>query len=251
MASQNALGLTVRVDTTDLMAAIQWAAKHTSRSHEAVVNGQLLALAKRAIKFTHKASKASIDKLNERVVVGHTLRNVSTKTGKMGRLLKKPKKIFSEAKTFAELIIIKRFRQHKQPVPKRDVIRQLADKMIAARKRSIGFIKSGWIPAIRTLINWERELRWAALLTSNSRDGAKIFGGEKGGAIPAKAGALASGTIWNEAIVPMNKFNEKDNRSGNPMFYAEQGLAIAMRATIADIHAHLKKKYDQLNRRRP
>lgn len=55
-------------------------------------------------------------------------------------------------KTLGQLIIETRARKNGKPVPsKKAAMNRAVKRMIGARKRSVGFIKSGWIPAFQQL----------------------------------------------------------------------------------------------------
>lgn len=81
-----------------------------------------------------------------------------------------------------------------------DEMKEAQAMMKAARLRSVAFIKSGWLPAIKTLSKLVPSKRGAARSEEGDRTGrAKIVGQEKGKAKPATGGWLAKAIITNMA----------------------------------------------------
>lgn len=74
--------------------------------------------------------------------------------------------------------------------------RQVSRKIIAARVRSTAFFKSGWLPAIRTLLPLVRDKAKLAVTVG----GAKQVGVDKGRARPAVSGTSPAAEIINSAF---------------------------------------------------
>lgn len=90
----------------------------------------------------------------------------------------------------SEAIVRARLKRKGEPQPTKIEIKALVKKMIAARMRSIAYIKSGWLPAIAKL---------GAALGVASRGQGRQFGKPKGSAVVAREGWRTHGSITNEA----------------------------------------------------
>jgi hypothetical protein len=86
------------------------------------------------------------------------------------------------------------------------------ESMLAARSRSIAFLKSGWLPAIRTLQGFVKS-RFGAPTLDRS---AKQIGTPKGKGIPARNGWNVKAVIENAAAATHGKNKEALIKYGEP-----------------------------------
>ena len=74
-------------------------------------------------------------------------------------------------------------------------------RLIASRTRSVGFLKSGWLPAIRTLEYFTVNKGQAAPLDREAR----VYGQEKGSGYPAVPGDIMTAQLTNSAGTATDK----------------------------------------------
>jgi hypothetical protein len=204
----------------------------SERTFSEFINGQGLAVASRAIKHTIKANAEMIaHKLGQ---IGTVAFKTSTKTGRLIKNRKRTAVLRNDS--YAARIINARRKAAGQPLIWGAELDEAARKFIARSKSSVGFIKSGWVWAIKKL---------AAAVGYKSRDygdAARVRGAAKGNAIPAQGGLnVLSGevvcTIINSALLEAGKYSH-----GNPMPIAEAGLTAALNETSSDMLQHLADK---------
>lgn len=141
----------------------------SKRTIAEVTNEITFQMLKEAYRQTPKADRAQIDAL------GITYRTVNRKGTK---LLKKPKPNFTPNTTF-KLIALKEL-WARGPSPRSfanaAALYQAIQRKLSRRASSVGFIPSGWVPAMRALIR---------RIHGGSVAGTKSFKNSKGGATPA------------------------------------------------------------------
>lgn len=204
----------------------------SSRTYPDFANGQMLAVAVRAIKHTVRANGEAI---------AHLMGQIATKVPKMvqgqrGKTRFSHRIFRTDTYSFAARIINARRKKAGQPMIWGDELDAAARGLIARRLRSVGFIKSGWIWAIRKLS------KTVGYSVSNYEGAARPSGQPKGDAIPAQGGlAVLSGdisaTIINTALLAAGKYSR-----GNPLPIAEAGLQAALNETSADMLDHWATK---------
>ena len=159
-----------------------------------------------AIQQTKKSNAAGIDHLlAPRVIASQFI-------GKSGKRLKRAKKVRAPIETSFAARIINARRKKSRNKKNRGMLfgeklETAARKMIAARKRSVGFAKSAWLPAIRKLS--------AALGQSGnqkSRGGGKQFGKDKGWANLVRGQWKPIAEVVNAAAADPGRFTWKDLR---------------------------------------
>jgi len=171
----------MRLNTKDWDRVFPKYMSRTRRDLMTVLNTKGFYIARRATVETPKASLAAIRaELRE-----PRLKTVFSKKGK-------PRKIKT---TFGALIVnARRVRAGKKPLPERDA-RKAAGKMINFRVRASGFLKSGWLPAIKKL----EPLADRRGIPKQDKSG-KEFGKPKGFAKPARESWRTACTIQNDAL---------------------------------------------------
>ncbi len=201
----------------------------SSRTFPEVVNGQGLALAVRALKFTKKTSAGKIA-----VDMGQASTRVMSK-GKNSKRLKHGVREFSrERQTLAYRIVVKRMLDSGKSFTDEDVVNAVK-KMTAARIRAAAFIASGWIYAIRTLSKTVGYAN-AKVARYGKADAARMKGMAKGYAKPATR-------VWS-GVVECEIANTALLHDGgpSPKAIAEQGLALAFVDSIKDMRRHMQEK---------
>jgi len=152
-----------------------------------VLNKKALYLARGALQFTPRASRAAIEAL------GIVAYRIASKTG---RRLKKAKAIYNVTDSRARHILLAAWRKRGELSGKSEAdIQAGVKKLIAARLRSIAFLASGWIPAIRAMARKTGE----AATTLDARQ----FGRPKGRGVPASDG-------WDPVAVIENNVTPTD-----------------------------------------
>lgn len=215
---------------------LKQAIKESSRAAPDVVNGHALGVASQAIALTEKADSAKIE-----YVLGQTGTQLNyTKKGDrlLGRRRVKGKRILRDD-SFAARIVNKRRAQFagQDYMLWGNALETAARKLIAARVRSTGFIKSGWIWALRDLSAVVRRRRATTI-----KEDVAVSKTRKGGAIVARVGGgNVEATIYNTALVASGgQFQAPGHH--NPLPVAERGLIKALRAEEANMRQHLFDK---------
>jgi hypothetical protein len=190
------------------------------RSFKDIVNAKALDMAYQALRHTDAASASAIEyKLG---ATGNKLRK-SRKTGK----LSKGKRIL-KADSFAARIVNSRRKKAGQPMIWGKDLEKAAQKLINMRVRAVGFLKSGWMPAIKKLsYAVERRDRrpWPKGLSKGKA-------ATKGWGRPAKA------VLHPEAWV----VNSATNNSQQAISKIKAGLSMGMAASVADMAIYIQKK---------
>lgn len=219
------------------------AVKESSRAAVDVVNGHALGVIHKAIELTQMADRekmeATLGKIGTQL--NYTKKGLVRKgKGKRGQAL------LAEG-SFAARIVNARRRDFAGPdyMLHGNALMAAARKLIAARVRSRAFIKSGFLWAMRDILQHVK----GGKRTPGDRQ-VKANGSQKGRAYPARefVGAFGSGkfvvTIENTALIASGgKFQSKGHH--NPLPVAERGMALAIAAENANMEAHLKKKMEE------
>ena len=213
-----------RINTQEFDATMRRYQALSKRDPKAICDTKAFFIARRAVIETPKADKASI-------------------TGDLGRLVKRQKQV-----TVGKLRMVKRYSRWGLEVeaPLAALIinmrrgkgrglygAEMAEAirtMLAARLRSIAFLKSGWLPAIRALTG-VADVRGAP-----RQDKAAVeVGVPKGYAVPAEAGWRARTTIANAADA------KRDDKT-SLYKYGEPALQRAFDAETASMLDYMEKK---------
>lgn len=165
--------------------------RHTKRTYTEVLNTKAFFIARKALAFTKKASAQDIgDTLGRLVAVRRT--SLTLRSVKSQRFELAPAREYDAP--LAALIVNARAAPGEGKYGPQMTL--AIRKMINSRMRSIAFLKSGWIPAIRILEPYARDKRGAAPRDPQAR----IFGQEKGSAVPAIEGETMITSIINSAL---------------------------------------------------
>ena len=229
---------TIGVDTREWQAASRQLFETSSRTCVDFTNGQALKVATEAIKNTAKANRREVERTLGVLASREKLRKGYGR-GKGKRWVRVTSRLLLE-NSFAERIVAKRFRETGSwGGLKGDTIQEKAMSLIRQRARAVGFIKSGWIPAVRKL---------AAIVYKKPRglgfrrSEAQQFGRDKGSARPAifSLRSKIETIIQNTAL--MANQGKAPAPGGNPMPVAVAGLNAALRVASADMLAELARR---------
>jgi hypothetical protein len=178
-------------DSSKFEAVLAQYIAQTGKDVVEVLNQKAFFVARRALWNTKKADAQSI-----RDSLGVVMTARTTRTGRMAF------SGYEELNTVARGILAARYRKTGGPWPKGEAEWVAAVRaLVASRLRSVAFLKSGWIPAIRILETFAKNKSGAAPLDRSAR----IYGQEKGRASPAVEGSVSFATIENSAGTQMDQ----------------------------------------------
>lgn len=176
-----------RIDTREFDRTMRQYMEHSKRDWAQIFNTSGFFVARRATVDTKQADPREIRSLRERAVIG---------TGRRFRKGKATKVTVRDdlSTTRAARILQAERRATGQPSISRVDLPQAVKRFIAARLRSIAYIRSGWIPAIKRLEPFA-DVRGRPRMDSR----AKQYGRPKGGAKPARNLWRTTCQIFNSA----------------------------------------------------
>ncbi len=174
----------IQVDDREFTRTLRQYSRISRREIPDIVNTKAFFIARRAVIETHKADKSMI-----KTSLGTILKRKGG--GRILKLAKADKRDMS----LAEAILRARAYRAGREQPDKTAIGALIENLIAARMRSIAFLKSGWLPAIKAL---EKLVKSKSGVARTDRS-PKQYGKAKGSAIPAHEGFRVSATIINAA----------------------------------------------------
>ncbi len=219
----------------------------TTRTVERAVNTKAFYIARAATRFTLRTGKEKIA-----YELGITTLRVQ-KTSKKGKLYMRKAVMLTQATTsdapLAALIINARLGAGKsfRGVSGRGLwgreMRDAIKYLIGTRKRSIGFIASGWLGAIKRLAPYADKIGGA---DSGTDETIKRLGAYKGGATPAKEGKVMIATIINNALAKHDKHNSLARHGGKGL---ELAFAHETKSMLTYLANKMKPDTDKANRR--
>jgi hypothetical protein len=219
------MSATMTVDTREFQRVAEKLLATSSRTFPKFINGQLFRVATLAIKATEKADRHRVERQMGTV---RKVEKVRSSSAAKGWVRISRRELIHDS--FAARIINARLRARGADMVWGQELIERARKLIAAKARSVAFIKSGWIPAVQRLAPLVG-MRGASL------DGAKKIGAPKGYAIPATftLSGEVRGEIGNTALMHRSKFSAWHGKAGNPMPIAQKGLQTAINLTVRDM----------------
>jgi len=136
----------------------------------------------------------------------------------------------------AVILVIARLRKKKEAIPPASALIKQALAMVRARIRSVGFIRSGWLPALRRLARFSK---YGKVKFENGETGKKT-GVFKGGVSPAteSQGKFAKCIIWNSAA-------GESKHKGALIRYGQPALEQAMRDETRSMDKYLERKFKE------
>lgn len=205
---------------------------HTKRTVAEALNEKAFFISRGAALYTHKASEGGIRTLfGQSVVLNKKKRGVGfRKTRNLSLFSAQADTI--NAPLLAAIINKRRGKRGLPGLTGRAMLIEM-NRVFNARIRSIAFIKSGWIPAIKHFEKFSKYKRNAPPMDN----AAKIVGAGKGGAVEATENAPIA-SLWND--VGIGKRNK--GRLEAVKRYGEEGLRKAFDAEVASMNEYIERK---------
>jgi hypothetical protein len=201
--------------------------QHTSRTLPEAINSKAFYIARGAVRETQKADKGKIRSALQQTIQVPSKSAVGTMRNK--RVLVQARD--HDAPLAAVIINARRGAKNKRGLFGKNM-RDAVKAMINARVRSVAYIKSGFLPAVKILAKFTKDKSRAPAMDS----AAKQFGQAKGAAIPAGANAkVPMATIINEAYAKHDK-NDALRKVGG------RGLQRSFDAETASMRQHIEDK---------
>lgn len=195
-----------------------------SRSLPEALNEKAYFIAGGAIRNTHKADAAKI-----RAELGAEMASV---IGKRGKALKRKKLSFSGgySMSLAVAIVVAKLRRAGESIPSASKLAEMGLNLIRSRIRSVAFIRSGWLPALRRLARFSKYGKIKFEMP-------KQYGKAKGGVSPATAaqGSFAKCVIWNKA-------GGEEKHKGALIRYGTAGLEAAVNEEAVSMRKYIENK---------
>jgi hypothetical protein len=213
----------MRLNTREFDRTLRQYMEHSKRDWAQIFNTKGYFIARRATTETPKANAAKIRALRERRIIGTGL-----KFGKNG-----PRKVTVRdplSTSRAALILQARRRAAGQPGYTAKELPAAVKKFIGARLRSIGYLKSGWIPAIK-------KLEPLADVRAKPRvdNSGKVFKQPKGGAKPAR-------NLWRTTCQIFNAAVTKKSGDEGLRKFGQAGLQAAFAAELVSMKDYVERK---------
>ncbi len=233
--------MTMDFERAEFNAAIAGAIKFSSRSFTEVVNGQMLSVAIKAMRHTRKVPATIIrSQLGQTALPSNFDRKSFTAGGQAVSFTRKSvqgKNRFT-GKSVAWAIVQARHKKTYGHIMPDKHAKRMADKLIKARVKASGFVKSGWVPIIRTMF---RVVKGSDRRSSSGtlREG-RLKGRPKGSVIPARtARGLAEAVFEHSA----------NNNERRALDAATVGLRKGMSEAAQDMVRHVAEKFRKMDRR--
>jgi hypothetical protein len=210
----NQLQPKITLDTTAFDKALLEYMKYSKKTATQVVNDKGLFIARGAIKETFKADST-------------TIRND----------LSKPSKKFAGL-NIAEAIAVSNARKQGKKRLSKSQLKSASKKVIGKKTRAVGFLRSGWIPAVKTFSRISTNKGFFGV-TAGDKMSARKKGKDKGGAKPALAfiqGNVSTAELWNSIFA---------NNDPKAMAYKYAGLQAALNKEAASMLEYVSKKQQQ------
>lgn len=232
---------TFKLDAREFNGTLARYAKLSRRERPVIVNTKAFYIARAAVRNTDKADK-------QKLVSELRASRLKAVVGKSG-------KVRNVHYNLAQLIIIAR-RAALGLKTTKDAIADDVKKLINARKRSIGFLKSGWLPAIRLLEPLADRIGGAPARLDKS---AVQVGTSKGKARAALESQLVATAVITNNALPKHRgsgsvlariirhFHDPDQQQAYAV--AEAGLQKAVESETASMLAYIEKKMKQAAQR--
>jgi len=202
----------------------------SKRTIPEIVNKKALFITRGALWHTRKASKEAIKK--DLLELAYTL-----KTSSKGKVRKfhKMSSTVPTAPIAALLINWKRGQQGRMGLYG-DAMKKAVKSFVGRRQRSVAYIRSGWIPAIKTLNPFVKSKAGAKPLDPEAR----VQRRDKGWATPAREG-------WNVKAIIVNAIAEGSSKDaahhGKALVeYGEPALAAAIQEEEASMRGEIEKR---------
>lgn len=231
---------TIKVDTTNFERTLAEYMMYSRRTLVEAINEKAFFIARHAVHQTKKASERDI-----RTLFGQSIQLRPKQRGSGWMRGKK-----SQTSTFNTkgdrvdaplfpVIINKRRGKGRGLYGK--AMQVAAQRAFNARIRSIAFIRSGWLPAIRHLEQFSKYKRGAPPVGGGD---AREYGKPKGGAEEAKPGDVVAARIWNDVGSQASRSKNVDmqKRIAAVVQWGSRGLNAAFALEVSSMNDYLERK---------
>jgi hypothetical protein len=220
-------------DQSEFDATLQLYLRETSRTLRDAVNTKGFYVARGAVRNTLKASRSRIQaELGKNVSTVHSISG-----GKI--YYKRTTELTSSSQhdaPLAALIINKRLgRSHKSGLYGRDMSRAIR-QLLGARQRSVAFIASGWIPAIKKL---------APAVPSRDRSGAPAMDGTPYTGTTTKGDATLAADSNLMVVTIENRVTSKHDPKHAIERIGSAGLQVAFDHEAASMQEYIARKLEE------
>lgn len=220
--------MSVKLDTSKFDEAFKRYVAITNRDLHTATNTTAYYIARKAVWFTEKANKEQVKSSLVSVVTSQV-------TNRKGAVVTRRKKSLVKARDHdaplaAVIINARRKRAGKKGLFGAQM-KAAVREMIAARVRSVAYIKSGWIPAIRTLEGVADKGKQPRIDSS-----AKQLGKPKGYAVPAR------GLSWTPVAKIVNEAYAKRDKKDAFGKVGGGGLQMAIDDETASKNQYIEDK---------
>lgn len=220
----------ITINLAEFRAAFREYREVSRRDDAQILNTKAFYIARGAVRDTYRPSKEQVRKELEKLFQGQQIKKAMvtrfhTSANRLGQTYQAP---------LAALII--NANRGKRGLPGLSWERmKRAIKSFAARKyRSIAFIASGFLPAVKALEPFAERKGSAPPLDRE----VKQYGAAKGSGLPA---AKSSERITARAVI-VNAANAKGDKTGALEKYGGAGLALAFAREIASMRQYIEQK---------
>jgi hypothetical protein len=223
-------------DQSRFQASLERYLQVSKKTFQSIINSKAFFVARQAIWFTRKAETARVKSGLGQVI---SVNRLSTSGKKVVKRREAVLRAGSQHDApLAVLILQKRMATAGKSSPfkgrSRSAGRRLMDKlvkkMLGARLRSIAFIKSGWLPAVKILAPFA-DRRGAPGLDSSARE----FGRAKGTAEPARSS-------FNPVAKIMNLASARHDKKNALIRYGSQGMQRALDGEAASMDRYVEER---------
>lgn len=232
------MSVTFKVKWSDGGATLRKYADLSSREPEDVCNKKCYYIARRALWGTHKAD---INKLTDELGATGKFKEISRgpNKGKLRRYgwhFEGP----NGAPSMAELILRKRIWAKggsRSDQPTASEMQKDLKQFISARRKSVAFLKAGWLPCIRTLAPL---VKGKSGLPPMDRESKEVGPTKKGGVKPAIKGWISKCIIWNTSETRHSKHKDALITWGEPA--AQKAFDDEMQSMKEEVESRLRAR---------
>jgi hypothetical protein len=215
--------LTVKVDHTQFDRALTQYLKVSKKGLREILNRKAAIIASSASRNTKRADREKIQSdLGRFVTVQETTKKGTTRNRRALQLNTRK----GHSAPLAELIINKRRARVGEKGLEGAELSAAVRKMIAGRLRSVSFLASGWLPAVRDLLPFIEQK--SGLKVDRS---ARWYGRPKGAGFPAKL-----------SIAPFAVIENRIAKAGAGQRYIEAGLQKAVNDETRSMGEYIEKQ---------
>ena len=224
----------IKVNDKEFRQTLRQYIQVSRRTIPEIVNSKAYFIARRAIYETPKANKLAIGKSLSKLLLslkttakgGKMVLKTVTRYGRLGQTSQVP---------LAALLVNWQRGQRGKPGLYGEKMKAAVEHFILNRQRTIAFIRSGWLPAVKILAPFVKSKKGAAPNDPET----KQHGRQKGGAVPAREGFRVAARIEN-AIAAGGKNAEHHGEAVNK--YAIPALQRAFANEEASMRQYMEDK---------